>query len=481
MKKLFKNLDILSQSPQFYIEKEKIHKHVIGGMVSLFMIIFIIFMSILLLLDSYGRKLIKFSYLVEKNVKETKINLTEMPFFFSFVYLNNSVISNMDRFWNVSLQYREYNNFGLISEKDIFFKPCSQDLIGSTTFPIKQFSEAFCPTYPSSILLQQNKDENSFSKLTIRVSMCRDSFCNSDEEVKYVSNNSMFLIKYFDYSFDRYTSRNLIPNLKSLYFPLKKFSESHSYTLDSKTVLHEKDEGLLYESIGKFQYFQLNKFTKEEKSLSNTGADEYVQINIISSNHKEIYVTKTPKIHNIIAKIGGIMYFTFYVAVIVAKFLTQNVYFIYLADSTGFFNSPFDSNFNDSKKKTEDINNSTQQFINNEFIKIKIIPQFKKKQTHSILKNTKKEIQKTIKINWKEFIFPFFCFHKKTKAYFNKLIIERYKKYSYQQLDVSNFIKNMKKFKLIEEFFDRENKILKKIIEKEKHEKFITFNLPLRE
>ena len=294
---LINSLDIYSSEYKLRFKGEKEYNSLFGKIIGGISIFIFISLFVNFSIELFPRR--NFDILYSSSINnDFIINLTNVPFFFSFVDNNSNFLPFNDNIFNISIQYKkeihynltqpEYHSFSFNLETcDKSFIP-SEYLDDFNEIPNEYFSNFKCFPRNLELLLQGRMGINSSSILII-ISKCNEtSIC---EKIDYSSMKSASLImSYLSYSLDHYSyDKPIKRNSRAEFFPISFNNIRKSFTYYFQGGKYESNNGLLFNFIHNYEFFELQQRTLDFEIYENNNYNILTTIEFCTSEKYNIY------------------------------------------------------------------------------------------------------------------------------------------------------------------------------------------------
>ena len=444
--KIYNILDIYPQEFSLLFKKEKKYTTTLGFIIGIISIIFFSFISIIQLKSIFSEQ--NYSLITNTLYSENaKVNLTNIPFFFSLLDFNLALSMNID--YMVKVVYLQ-NNISGMSEQEINITKCNySELIKKypsiISFDKKNILDFFyCLDTTKEIVIYGNTGNNEYSYLSFYFYKCLNSSdintCTKYDNINNILLNTYLLFGYFKPNINNYNYSN--PIYYSFQIDNFQFTTSiiKQYNYYFSRVEFESDDGLFLNNIKHYNVFNIESSSIDfliPNDLNLMNVPLFGQVNFIAFDSinqiKRIYL----KLPDVIANIHGIINISYIIINFILSFFTRKILRVDIVNtslfdvnkkeiyskskkSLKFQNTIKKKNDNDNKSSSNNKFNFTQDNCKNYLKQINKI---------NIFNNNKENKIQNERINLKfyQYFLPFFLQKKNKDIIFLKYYINKIK------------------------------------------------------
>jgi hypothetical protein len=352
-------LDNLSIKPKLLINGNERYTSSIGVIMTTLSMIAVTVLAGYFLITFFSRRDLSVIYFKDSNNFIPHINLNETFFMFYFRDVNNDPIDPrvaelVPTYWTYTNDVR---NISFLETEPCNFDTNMNDPYYKTLFSFN-ITKYSCIKDPGryNLTMTSLPAEGNRRYFNFYMRRCTNSTDNNnhcyppdDLDTKLKALN-MYIEYYFpNYIYNHYNFTNPIQlwYLRSQYKITSEFF--YNYYDYFKLLEYESDNGNVFEDYVKFNAFTYDDISsKREMSGVNTkvyiaNAFAVLQINV-TANFLDRYKRFYPKLQTVVANIGGVIKFVFFLAKIISSYLTKQMMLFHLSSCIIDYNDFCDNN-----------------------------------------------------------------------------------------------------------------------------------------
>lgn len=317
MLNLFKEIDFCSNKPELLIDKRSNKKSLIGGLISLLIVLTMIFLSFYLGIDMIRRKKPKvvLSEILPEN--PTIYNLTTKDYMIGhkIVDIDNNPFPNYKEYLDI-LVLKQSGNIVSSTTTTVFqntqeaiteFVKCNEIEDYKSLTAESRLSSYFCQK-DFNIELGGYYTDNKYRALRYIISPCSGkSYCRSEEEIKEFMDKGILFVLFYGNTMIDPTKEDpfVIEYTPQLYYLSNLFYiNQHMYF---KNIEVKTDAGFLFES---FNYNNFFVFDVDSTYYSSRSASfKFIDVFMFIKKNTLVYHRSYLKIQELAANIGGLLKF----------------------------------------------------------------------------------------------------------------------------------------------------------------------------
>jgi hypothetical protein len=320
MKDFLRNIDFISKEENLRIDKKNRYENVLGGIISFFISVFSVLITIYFFLEMFYSQDPKI--ITSKGLSDEQNNYTlskdEIQFFISLeysnatYYLDETVYKVSGRFTEINFIKEKGQTKQVFKVKELQLKKCidlydkEEILKGNLKFPIQYF---YCIKPEDRAAIGGIWGSEYFAKVEVFVTKCKnetnnplDKPCKPIEEIDGIIENGIVSMYTSDYFIDNLDINS--PTNKILKNNFDRISNKFkmNYIITYSTSNYNNDIGWILPkySSEKFPTIEDYKISQQFGNLDNI-----VQIQMQTSPIKYNYIRYFIKIQDVLTKIGG--------------------------------------------------------------------------------------------------------------------------------------------------------------------------------
>lgn len=316
-----RKLDFVSPEVKLRTYGESRFKTLLGGIISLIMIIAVIFLTAYFLKIMFNRELIWVTYneLLNSN---PFFNLTKYPIYFSLVDNAGNMIKDIDNLIEIKTE--------LISNS--FYKKNSTFILNSDFIQMKNcdFDKKFW-CFSDEVDLILSKNSQNFTKLIININKKNNSLINSN-----FLDGAFINLNFIEYQID-----NLNTSAGQLYLHNERMQIStnlyKNFLFTIREVRHNTDVGYVFFEHVENVYHAIEPMRESvyfKQSNENLASIEF-RVSDRLDYYKRIYF----KFQDVLADVGGIIESAIFFCLVIESYLAQKVTYCSLGNDLISFDS----------------------------------------------------------------------------------------------------------------------------------------------